>query len=523
MPEREHWCAAPCPFASHWPIARFASIVSPKETSAFVYKLLLILKYLRKRRIAWVSLVAVMLCTTMVLVVISVMGGWLRMFKSSFHGLSGDIIVQGESLAGFPDYQEMIARLQKLPEVKAAVPTVETFGLININNWIRQGVQVIGYPLPAIGQVNRFPESLHRQYEVWREAMLKESQKPGLSDAQRRQLRQQADHPPPASYDLLPNFPYDSLLPKGAKPPPDQRPGMIVGSGVIGIHRNKEGQWEGRAGMYQLWARLTVIGVSPNDVNVDFNNATTDMFWVVDDSRTQLWMYDSKTVYVDFHRLQRDLRMDAFDDQPARCSTIQVKLASGSDLQTAKADIQKVVDEVQSDPNARLGYPVKVQTWEESQQLWLDAVEHEKSLVTVLFSLISVVAVFLIFCIFYMIVAEKTRDIGIIKSVGASSSGVAVIFLGYGLAIGIVGSGLGLLLGYGIIHNINFLHSEMSRLLGITIWNPEVYVFDKIPNTMDPTTVTVIVIVAIVSSVVGALIPAIRAARMNPVEALRWE
>ena len=63
-----------------------------------MYKLHLILKYLRKRRIAWVSLIAVMLCTTMVLVVISVMGGWLRMFRESFHGLAGDVMVTSRSL-----------------------------------------------------------------------------------------------------------------------------------------------------------------------------------------------------------------------------------------------------------------------------------------------------------------------------------------------------------------------------------------------------------------------------------------
>ncbi|MDB5332062.1 MAG: hypothetical protein JWP03_3213, partial [Phycisphaerales bacterium] len=73
-----------------------------------MYKLHLILKYLLKRRIAWVSLLAVMLCTTMVLVVISVMGGWLNMFKNSFHGLSGDLIVKSNSLTGFAYYQEMI-------------------------------------------------------------------------------------------------------------------------------------------------------------------------------------------------------------------------------------------------------------------------------------------------------------------------------------------------------------------------------------------------------------------------------
>jgi ABC-type lipoprotein release transport system permease subunit len=82
-----------------------------------MYKLHLILKYLRKRRIAWLSLIAVMMCTAMVLIVISVMGGWLRMFRASFHGLSGDVIVQADSLTGFPYYQEMVDRIEALPEV----------------------------------------------------------------------------------------------------------------------------------------------------------------------------------------------------------------------------------------------------------------------------------------------------------------------------------------------------------------------------------------------------------------------
>ena len=88
----------------------------PSRVSRFIpmYKLHLILKYLLKRRIAWVSLVAVMLCTTMVVVVHSVMGGWLDMFKQSFHGLTGDIIIEGHTLSGFPHYQEIISRVEAL-------------------------------------------------------------------------------------------------------------------------------------------------------------------------------------------------------------------------------------------------------------------------------------------------------------------------------------------------------------------------------------------------------------------------
>jgi lipoprotein-releasing system permease protein len=164
-----------------------------------------------------------------------------------------------------------------------------------------------------------------------------------------------------------------------------------------------------------------------------------------------------------------------------------------------------------------------VQTWEESQAVWLHAIENEKSLVTFLFGIVSIVAIFLIFCIFYMIVMEKTRDIGIIKSVGATSGGVAAIFLGYGLVIGIVGAGVGLLGAYSLVHNINEIHGWMSHHLGITVWDPRVYAFDTIPNTMDVRETSIIILVAIVSSVLGALLPAIRAARMNPIEAIRWE
>jgi lipoprotein-releasing system permease protein len=150
-------------------------------------------------------------------------------------------------------------------------------------------------------------------------------------------------------------------------------------------------------------------------------------------------------------------------------------------------------------------------------------VEKEKLLTVFLFAIISVVAIFLIFCIFYMVVAEKTRDIGIIKSVGATAEGVAAIFLGYGLAIGVVGAGLGLLASWLLVRNINEIHTWLGKQMGITVWNPEVYLFDKIPNTMNPREVAFITAVAVVASVIGALVPAIRAARMNPVEALRWE
>jgi len=580
-----------------------------------MYKVLLILKYLLKRRIAWVSLAAVMLCTTMVLVVISVMGGWLNMFKQSFHGLSGDIIVGTSSLVGFSYYDEMIDKIGKVEGVAAAMPTIETFGLLNIGPYSTSGVQVIGIPIDRVGQVNRFPDSLYRQHTSIQDVLARTD----LSAELRWQLEAKLKQAP--SFDLLDHckatlavMPADvhleklpaglagrlwhddktgQLMFKGIMDPDEKLllrglsddakfkwaidrlfeisnsgavvdyqamvartrqdvtkwPGMIAGIGVIGIQRDKTGQWVselgprlplvGDPGIYGRPLKLTVLGFRPNEASPDVDSRTERNYWIVDDSRTQIWQYDNKYVYVSFDQLQRDLGMEQQEGTdeitgekkviPARTTQIQIRMKPGytddASLAAARERIDDVVKSVRREyADDRIGSSsLYVETWLQSQSVWINAIENEKMLTVGLFGLISIVAIFLIFCIFYMIVLEKTRDIGIIKSVGASSAGVAGIFIWYGLVIGIIGSGLGLLLSYLIVHNINELHAWLGRQFQVQIWNPEVYLFDKIPNQMSATDIQWIVPIAIVASVLGALIPAIAAGRQNPVESLRWE
>jgi len=268
---------------------------------------------------------------------------------------------------------------------------------------------------------------------------------------------------------------------------------------------------------------------------IEFGGGHERNYWITDTSRTKVWQYDSNTVYVPFEVLQKDLGMDAQSAEvdgkpvqiPARTKQVDVRVkpqwaSDAHALMGVRDKIRMTVRKVLADKPYVQSEPV-VRTWEETQAKYIGAIEKEKLLVTFLFGMISIVAIFLIFCIFYMIVVEKTKDIGIIKSVGATNAGVAGIFLGYGLAIGIVGAAFGLLFGYLIVHNINYLHAQMGKLLNIQIWNPEVYAFDTIPNTMAPKEVAIILIVAMISAVLGAMVPAVRAARMQPVEALRWE
>jgi lipoprotein-releasing system permease protein len=500
-----------------------------------MYKLLLILKYLRKRRIAWVSLIAVMLCTTMVLVVISIMGGWLRMFENSLRGSNGDVIVDARNLRGFAYYPQLIERIEKLPEVNAAVPTISTFGLLNVGKIKSNGVQVYGLPLERIGKVNDFPQSLYFQHKQF----LEKAAAPGASEAERKQLLEQAQHGAerPSFEKRFPPAVYESHV-RGSS----NWPGMIVGSGIIELQNTLQGKLSGRDDWrYLLPMKLVVMNVMSRSISDP--GATTDRaYWIADDSHTGAWQYDSTSVYVDFDLLQKDLGMDQQTltseatgkpmIRPARCSQIHVALTPGVPLLAGKEKIAAIVQDLFREMNAREAAEEsprwsdvvpEVQTWREAQGQFIAAIENEKTLVVFLFSIISIVAIFLIFCIFYMIVAEKTRDIGIIKSVGASDQGVAAIFLGYGAAIGVVGGGLGLLCGYLIVHYINEIHSVIARVFGRPIWNPQTYAFDTIPNTINPLETTIIVSVAVLASIAGAAVPAYRASQMHPIEALRWE
>jgi len=190
------------------------------------------------------------------------------------------------------------------------------------------------------------------------------------------------------------------------------------------------------------------------------------------------------------------------------------------------ADVwRRVAERVNADDYERkLMYRVSFRTWEEMQASYIAAIQKEEFLVLIMFGVISLVAIFLILCIFYMIVQEKTRDVGIIKSVGGSTEGIAAVFLVYGAAIGLVGCIIGSVLGTTFVTYINDVQDFLARLNpGMRIWNPETYSFDQIPNHWKLGEVLWISALAIVASILGAAVPAIKAGRTWPVESLRYE
>ena len=380
--------------------------------------------------------------------------------------------------------------------------------------------------------MNSFKHGLYRQYIAPLEEIEND---PTLSAAEKAKRKADLEAKAPSFDKPLNPQVYRNTLPGKGGFDAAQSPGMIVGTAVI-VQKNEDGS-EARPWTYEdaFWVKMTVLSNNGDELTPGHTDRT---YWIVDDCSTKFYPVDAKTVYVPFDILQKDLGMNSYTYQrkvgndlvdevsPARTNEIEVALKAGVDPDQGMAAINKVINDFATKYPFELALPtdpLRAESWGERQGEFLSAVEKEKVLVTFLFGIISIVAVFLVFCIFFMIVVEKTRDIGIIKSVGASNAGVAQIFLGYGLLIGVMGAGIGLLFAYLIVHNINELHAWMGREMGVKIWDPKTYAFDTIPNTMDPHDVAWIVGIAILSALLGAMVPAWRASRMNPVEALRWE
>jgi lipoprotein-releasing system permease protein len=120
-------------------------------------------------------------------------------------------------------------------------------------------------------------------------------------------------------------------------------------------------------------------------------------------------------------------------------------------------------------------------------------------------------------------ISEKTKDIGVLRALGASTPGVAWLWLRYGAAIGVVGASLGLGAGYLIVTNINAIHDWLGTTFNFVIWDPRVYYFVEIPREVEPSKAAIVFTVGVMTCVLGALIPAVRSARMDPVRSLRFE
>jgi lipoprotein-releasing system permease protein len=215
---------------------------------------------------------------------------------------------------------------------------------------------------------------------------------------------------------------------------------------------------------------------------------------------------------------------------PARVTTVILKAAPGVEANAlAKASREIYTEfELAHEGEVPPAQAIRIETWEDENSLFIGAIKKEIVLVMFIFGIVSLTSVFLVLAIFWAMISEKTKDIGILRALGASRAGIAWLWLRYGLAIGVVGAVLGGLLAWLIVSKINWIHDKLIELgqrfdQNWAVFDPQVYIFTEIPTDLELTKALVIMGGGALASVLGALYPALRAARMNPVKSLRFE
>ncbi len=296
-----------------------------------------------------------------------------------------------------------------------------------------------------------------------------------------------------------------------------QETGAILGVGLVSGARRRH--LNPTTGVEELRESLAIVpgaDVTLSFLGVNFENPTrafvSDRFTVVDLYECRMAEYDESFVFVPIDRLQK-LRGMIADDGTKMATQLLIK---------AKPGVK--IEELRDRLRAAEEFPeqlYEIETWRDQQATTLAAVEMELSILNVLLFLSICVAGFGILAIFFMIVVEKTRDVGILKSLGASGSGIMQIFLLYGLALGLVGAGLGTALGFWFVANIQEVADFLSRIMGREVFDPSIYMFHQVPAIIEPATVFWIVVGSLFIAVASSVLPALRAARLKPVDALR--
>jgi lipoprotein-releasing system permease protein len=195
-------------------------------------------------------------------------------------------------------------------------------------------------------------------------------------------------------------------------------------------------------------------------------------------------------------------------------------IASGIDVYIQDPDNVAAVREPVEEAAGR---PLITVDWRQRNVTFFAALEVERNVMFLILTMIVLVAVLNIVSGLIMLVKDKGRDIAILRTMGASRASVMRIFLITGASIGTIGTICGFLLGFVICLNVENIRRLISSLTSTELFSPELYYLSRLPADMDPTETSLVVLMALVLSFLATLYPAWRAAKLDPIEALRYE
>lgn len=526
-----------------------------------MYKFLLCSRYLRTRYIALTCIISVTLGVATMIVVNSVMSGFSSQMKDRIRGILADVVLETGSSDGERDPDRIMARIQNVAgqHIEAMSPTVEVYGMLSFRyfgQYVTKPITLIAIDPVSKAKMGTLTEHLFNYMpqrdetgniigparygaDVTASFELHELDQAFRTEQMNIQ-RERRKHAEAMEELKSPNpFPVEAagaeLAPGGlfdgeVVPAEDAEMGsffnddpeeevdltsplqgrVFVGSELVTI--KYEDPQTGDIVTIPMVRKGDDVQIStvnagrpPEAIHMD---AT-----VVDYFKCGMSEYDNSLIFCNLDWLQEQRGMLDPETGVRSVTSVQIKLKDSARAAEVVALLRS-----EFEPGR-----FAVHTWEQKQGPLLAAVEVESAILNVLLFLIIAVAGFGILAIFFMIVVEKTRDIGILKSLGAGSGGVMSIFLAYGFALGIVGAGVGVALGLVIVWKINWIEEQITWLTGQEVFDERIYYFPEIPTNTDPMMVFWVAVGAVSIAVLASILPARRASRLHPVASLRYE
>ncbi|MBX6740972.1 MAG: lipoprotein-releasing ABC transporter permease subunit [Acetobacteraceae bacterium] len=268
---------------------------------------------------------------------------------------------------------------------------------------------------------------------------------------------------------------------------------IVIGTGLANRMRVGIGD---RISMISPQGRATVVGTLPR----------IRSFRVVAMFNVGMNEYDSSFVFIPLSAAQLYFQV------PDAASQIEVFVQDPTRVRAVNLEIRRSVDR-----------PVRIVDWQDANSSFFNAVQVERNVMFLILTLIIIVAAFNIISSLIMLVKDKGRDIAILRTMGATRGAILRIFLLCGASVGFLGTLIGFGIGLVFCLNIESIRQFLQSLTGTELFSPEVYFLSQLPAVVDPKEVAQVVAMGLGLSLLATIYPSWRAARLDPVEALRNE